>query len=89
MEDIREVLESTNVRIRYSRYPEHYNNYDFVITGTKSEVEALFNAMYGDKGWVEQESFNYIDKIDEDNLEDPEDLDIDYLGEYFQLEKAS
>ena len=78
---IEEVLNSTNVEI-------DYDEEEFVITGTKSEVEQLFQAMNsaGGNGWVEQESLTYIDEIDEDDFEDPGDLDIDYKGDYFLLQ---
>ena len=49
VKEIGEVLDSTNVSISYSWNPKRTNNYNFIITGTKSEVEQLYWAMYGDQ----------------------------------------
>lgn len=85
--DIEEVLNSTDVSIVYSRNPERYNNYDFTISGTKSEVEELFSVLYGDEGWVEQKSLTFSkDELDEDSFEYPWRLDIDFKGKYFNLD---
>jgi hypothetical protein len=64
VEDIKKVFDSTYVEI-------DYDEDDFVIRGTKYEVEALFYAMYGDEGWVERESLKCIEDLDEDNLISP------------------
>lgn len=87
VDDITEVLDSSHVSISYTEDPGWgRRDHNFTITGTKSEVEQLYWAMYGDAAYVEQESLTYIDEIDEDDFEDPGDLDIDYKGDYFLLQ---
>lgn len=92
-EDIEDALDSTDVHISYNANPATTSRQTYIvyITGTKSDVEKVFNAIDNEDGWVGGwESLELInDEIDIDNLKDPIDLDIDYLGEYFQLEKAS
>ena len=86
VKDIKEVLDSTYVSVEYSRNPERDNDYDFIIRGTKSEVIELFNAMYNDWAWVEQESFTYSEEeIGENDFGDPEYLGIDFKGKYFEV----